>query len=262
MCWSLGLRKMICQHQGHFGNCIQELLLLTISAEKGDAEEQLSMGFSYEFGLCALKDLKKAVYWYRKAAAQGNIEAKRRIENLKLTNDHARARDGVRALYSGNYKVAYEKLKPEAEKGNAIAQYRLGQMYKLGYGFPKNDQKAINWFIKSAQLGNEDAQYELGILFSGGKNKDYKLAVRYFRDSAENKHFLAQYRLGVMYREGKGVIQDYVYAHMWFNLAIAEEGNVDSTRKSTSDLEKKMTPEQIAEAQKLAREWMEKHKKK
>jgi uncharacterized protein len=167
--------------------------------------------------------------------------------------------EGEHALFSGNYKVAYEKLKPIADNGNAKAQYRIGQMHQLGYGFPKNDHKAIMLFMKSAQLGSEDAQYELGNLYSSEKHKDYKLSARYYREAAENKHFIAQYRLGEMYRDGKGVIQDYAQAHMWFNIAMAEERNIDKARKSTNDIEKKMTPGQIAEAQKLAREWVKDH---
>ena len=174
-------------------------------------------------------------------------------------DDMRGAREGESALMSGDYKTAYEKLKPEADKGNPIAQYRLGQMYRLGYGFSQNDREAIKWFRKSAQQGNENAQYELGELYSDEKYKNYKLAARYFRDAAENKHFIAQYRMGTMFRDGKGVIQDYVQAHMWFNIAMAEEKNIDSTRKSTNEIEKKMTPNQIAEAQKMAREWVKDH---
>jgi TPR repeat protein len=56
-----------------------------------------------------------------------------------------------------------------------------------------------------------------------------------------------------MYAQGQGVPQDYVPAHMWFDLAAAQ-GEKDATELRDS-LAKKMTPAQIAEAQKLAREW-------
>jgi TPR repeat protein len=55
-----------------------------------------------------------------------------------------------------------------------------------------------------------------------------------------------------MYYQGKGVLQDYVRAHLWFNIA-AVGGDSDSTR-SRDTTASKMTPQQIAEAQKLARE--------
>jgi len=62
----------------------------------------------------------------------------------------------------------------------------------------------------------------------------------------------AQYNLGVMYGNGQGVVQDYVRAHMWYNLA-AVKGNSDAV-KQREIVAKKMTLEQIAVAQKLARE--------
>ena len=63
----------------------------------------------------------------------------------------------------------------------------------------------------------------------------------------------AQVNLGVMYAEGQGVVQDYVQAHMWYNLAASQ--GVDTARKNRVSIERRMTPQQIAEAQRLAREW-------
>ena len=63
----------------------------------------------------------------------------------------------------------------------------------------------------------------------------------------------AQFNLGVMYAKGEGVPVDYVLAYMWFNL-VAAQGKKDATDLLGS-LGKKMTPAQIEEAQKLAREW-------
>ncbi len=63
----------------------------------------------------------------------------------------------------------------------------------------------------------------------------------------------AKTSLGFMYEEGHGVPQDYVQAHMWFNLAAAD--GQASAIEGRDVIAKKMTPEQIAEAQRLAREW-------
>ena len=70
---------------------------------------------------------------------------------------------------------------------------------------------------------------------------------------------VAQTNLGLMYDNGLGVEQDYVQAHKWYNIAGT---NGDETgRKSKDDVEKQMNPDQIAEAQRLAKEWMEEHGK-
>ena len=66
----------------------------------------------------------------------------------------------------------------------------------------------------------------------------------------------APYSLGVMYENGEGVTQDYIQAHMWFNLAAAH--GYENASKHRDDLAKKMTPADIPKAQALAGEWMEK----
>jgi len=66
--------------------------------------------------------------------------------------------------------------------------------------------------------------------------------------------------LGVMYDSGRGVIQDYIHAHKWFNIAGAN-GHEDG-RKNRDIIEERMTSDQIADAHKQAREWMKKHGKK
>ena len=68
----------------------------------------------------------------------------------------------------------------------------------------------------------------------------------------------AQTNLGLMYLNGKGVPHDYIQAHMWSSLA-ASKGN-ENGRKNRDIIAKKMTPADISKAQRLAREWLEKHR--
>jgi len=65
----------------------------------------------------------------------------------------------------------------------------------------------------------------------------------------------AQYKLGLMYAEGRGVPQDYLQAHKWFNLSAARSLAKRNVAVSMRELVAILTPAQIAEAQKLAREW-------
>ncbi len=81
----------------------------------------------------------------------------------------------------------------------------------------------------------------------------YTDAVQEFRPLAQQGDADAQFMLGYSYALGDGVLQDYVEAHKWFNLA-ASQGKKDA-RKARESLEKKMTAAQLAEAQRLAREW-------
>ena len=85
------------------------------------------------------------------------------------------------------------------------------------------------------------------------KRRDYATALRLIRPLAEQGDANAQYNLGVFYDNGLGVQQDKVRAYMWFSLSAAQgrEGAA-AVRDLIARL---MTPAQIAEAPKLAREW-------
>ncbi|MGB6912409.1 MAG: SEL1-like repeat protein, partial [Pseudolabrys sp.] len=61
--------------------------------------------------------------------------------------------------------------------------------------------------------------------------------------------------LGFSYMEGWGVPQDFILAYMWFNLAAAAAQGETTAAQMRDILRKKMTPAQIAEAQKLSHEW-------
>ncbi len=92
--------------------------------------------------------------------------------------------------------------------------------------------------------------------------QDDKTAVKWYTLAAEQGYASAQYNLGLMYVEGEGVIQDNVYAHMWWNIA-ASSGESESEKASANRdiVAEEMTPDQIAEAQKLARECVAKNYK-
>ena len=78
--------------------------------------------------------------------------------------------------------------------------------------------------------------------------------------SAEHGDATAQYNLAVMYDAGRGVLQDYVLAHKWYNLAASHyatwEADIGASAARNRDrLTTRMTSAQIAEAQKMARDW-------
>ena len=85
------------------------------------------------------------------------------------------------------------------------------------------------------------------------KRRDYQTAVRLIRPLAEQGNANAQYTLGVLYDNGLGVPQDRVMAYMWLNLAAMQGRESAATFRDL--VARLMTPQQIAEAQKLAREW-------
>jgi len=89
---------------------------------------------------------------------------------------------------------------------------------------------------------------------------DYATALRLLKPLAEQGLADAQFNLGVMYATGRGVPQDDVRAHMWYNLAAAGFPAAEAEPRNVvvavrDAVAAKMTPAQIAEAQRLAREW-------
>ena len=151
-------------------------------------------------------------------------------------------------------------IKDSAEQGDADAQCGLGIKYASGNGVPEDDAEAAKWYRKAAEQGQAEAQVNLGSMYANGYGvpKDDTEAVKWYRKAAEQGLAEAQYGLGRAYGTGDGVPQDFVYAYKWFNLAAAK-GN-EGAMSGKEIVVENMTREQIAEAQKLSREWMEQQK--
>ena len=163
--------------------------------------------------------------------------------------------EGMSAYLAGDYESALKEFLPLAEQGAAVAQYFLGLMYYKGQGVPQDYAEAAKWYRQAAEQGLAEAQSNLGVMYDQGKgvHQDFAEAVKWYRKSAEYGDAWAQTFLGFAYVFGQGVPQDYVQAHLWFSLAAAQGDQGAAEARDT--VARRMTPEQIAEAQRLAREW-------
>ena len=154
---------------------------------------------------------------------------------------------------------AVAAIRLAAEQGDASAQYNLGVMYDSGQGVPQDETEAVRWFRLAADQGDAAAQFDLGLLYQSGRGvpQDETEAVRWHRLAADQGHAAAQVSLGFAYADGLGVPQDRVAAHMWLRLAAAQvsTANRDFYVEARDAVAEEMTAEQIAEAQRLAREW-------
>lgn len=128
-------------------------------------------------------------------------------------------------------------------------------MYANGLGTPQDYSEATKWFRKAADQGDAMAQTYLGRNYENGRGvkQDYTEAVNWYRKAANQGDATAQNNLGSMYASGRGLPRDYVGAYMWFSLSAAQGDKI--ARKYRDLIAPKMTPMQIAEAQKLAGEW-------
>ncbi len=167
---------------------------------------------------------------------------------------------GLEASKRGDFETALKELRPLAKQGHAKAQFAMGVMYDNGLGVPQDYKEAVHWYRRAAEQGHAKAQSNLGLMYRKGQGvpQDDKEAVRWLRRAAAQGLALAQGKLGAVYTIGQGVPQNYVQAHMWWNLAAAQ--GHESSRNGRDIVAEKMTPPQIAEAQRLARKWKPKRK--
>lgn len=121
--------------------------------------------------------------------------------------------DGVKAFARKEYAAAAKLFRPLAEKGNAVAQYRIALMHKMGLGVSKDRKQAQKWSRLAAKQGNTDAQVLLGSLYYKGEGSES---------------------------------DDIARAYMWYDIA-ATQGNADA-KKELATVSSELSPQQIAEA--------------
>jgi hypothetical protein len=163
--------------------------------------------------------------------------------------------DGNSALDRRDYAVAVSSFTRAAEQGNVLAQYNLALMYHDGNGVPRDYERAFYWYRKAAGQGHAAAQFWVAIMYrdSIGVQRDYGETLYWLARAAERGDANAQYTLGQLNQNGEGFPVDDVQAYVWFSLAGAQ-GDRDA-EVMMEKLEKRLTPEEVARAQRLAREW-------
>lgn len=219
---------------------------LGVVSNGGTAEYQLA--FCYFGGEGVPQDDAEGLKWIKKAIENGYKE------NRELENAVARY-----ASEDGDQRTALKYWRKLAAQGDARAAYWVGAVCYIGQGVPRDYQEAVRWLQIGAAKGDQDAQFNLGLAYDEGKGvtRDYGEAGSWYRRSAEQGNQGGQINLGVCYMVGKGVPRDYVAAHKWFNLAAAQSGEGGETaNRNISILERRMNTSQIAEAQRLAREFV------
>ena len=151
------------------------------------------------------------------------------------------------------------ELRARAELGIAGAQFNLGVMYANGRGVLQDDFEAVHWYRRAADQGLAQAQGTLGVKYGLGEGvpEDDAEAARWFQLAAVQGNARGQFNLGASYANGEGVPQHDVTAHMW--LALAASRSTDELRDQAVQgrdlVAKRLNASQLAEAQRLAREW-------
>jgi TPR repeat protein len=193
------------------------------SAEQGYTPAQLAMGKMYLINVRdngPIPDYGDADRWLRLAATQGDADAQ-----FWLGTGYERGWFG-----GTDYREALKWLRKAAAQGLPTAQYCLGQMYEEGKGIPESDSLAAIWYRKAA-----DHFPDMGRV--GGI---WEAAVQ----------------LANLYRHGR-LPKDDTQAYMWF--AIVGSSVVPADDYDMKWAAQHMTKAQIAQAQRMAEDWIKRH---
>ncbi|KAF9549957.1 hypothetical protein EC957_002017 [Mortierella hygrophila] len=262
------------------------------AVHQSHAHAQVQVGDLFIEGQHVSKDSSVAVEWYHRAALQGDTNALLKVEALRLSEHQNTAspdtrtsslpkaqhnssktsvpqassddnepqmskeipplankasaladnslptkhvvsqRDIVAQVALGNkyvdnqdYQAAMECYLKAANQGCIEAQFNVGVLYDEGNGVPQDFAKAMEWYRMAADQGDARAQCNIGAMYREGSGvpQDFSKAMEWFRLAADQGHTYTQFNIGFMYEEGKGVPQDIAKAMEWFRMA-ADQG--------------------------------------
>ena len=193
---------------GHAGMTPQMTVrenLFTIFPARGLRETPQMCGFGKRFALTMIHSSKTLGLVARALLLVGAVAT------LVPGPALADVRDGVNAWSHGDYAAAVRQWQGPAAKGDADAQFNMGQAAKLGRGMPKDMAKAEDWFHKAARQGHARAADNYGILlFQTGRQSE---ALPWLNASADRGEPRAMYVLGVAAFNGDFQPKDWVRAY-------------------------------------------------
>ena len=138
-----------------------------------------------------------------------------------------------------------EQIYKKAQTGDARSAYEIGLGYLNGtQGFPKSEQTAFEWFMKSAEKGYPDAQYEVGLYYfqarppvqQENQQKNFEEAFKWFKRSTHHSGYIpyqAVIMLGMMYAEGQGVEKNDQAAKHWLGISCRNHKVIVACEKLT-----------------------------
>ena len=147
---------------------------------------------------------------------------------------------GIEAWQQADYSRAVTIWRPLAEKGNADAQFDLGEAYRLGRGVSINLGAATTWFERAAKQGHIDAQRILGLLLF--QNGDRVNGLKWLKMAASRDDAGAMLIYGTALVNGDGVKRDPILGYSFVSRAAAK--GFAPAKDTLADLDKLLTPDQ------------------
>lgn len=142
-----------------------------------------------------------------------------------------------------------------ANQGLAAAQYRLATQYEKGRGVKQDDRLARDWYEKAAQGGNVKAMHNLAVIHAEGRGtaQDFKTAAGWFTQAADFGLGDSQYNLAILNERGLGIPKNPVDAYKW--LDIAAKGGDQGAAAKRDALATELGAEDLARAKVASGTW-------
>jgi hypothetical protein len=170
---------------------------------------QISLAILYMNGQGVAQDEAKALLMFQTLANKGYADAYYGLAEIAYSN--------------GDYATALNYFTRVANEGSeqlyiGTAMNYIGYMYMHGEGVSTDYAKAMEWFIKSANLGYSEAMNDIGYMYNNGQgvSTDHAKAMEWYTKAANLGSAVAMYNIGYMYMYGEGVSTDYAKAMEWY----------------------------------------------
>ena len=216
--------KMHCYGLGTEQNYAQAFGWFLKSAEEGNKFGQYTLGNLYYYGNGTDKDLSQAFQWYMKSAEQGQPYASYSIAQMYNKGEYVSQSEENAQRYYKNALSGFLELESKDQADDDLF-YKMGTMYKNGLGTDIDMDKAINYFMRSAEMNNTNAKRTLALEYISGKHLelDIEKGLEMLTECADSGDTLSCYKLGKIYFKGEIVYKDLNMAEKYFLKASQKE---------------------------------------
>lgn len=216
------------------------------SFEGGDPDGAFYLGRMFELGLGTEPSLQRAAELYQVAANQESALAMNRLGLMYFDGD----------VVIRDYARGAELICGAADKGEINAQFSCGAIYSEGKGLPQDEAKALDYWQKASDQGHIGSTNFLGQAYKIGKgvNVDPAKAFEYFSITADLGNAMGLFEVALALEGGIGTEVDKIQAYTYANIAAARAHPDGPALRDR--LEAELNSDEIAQAQKTARDWI------
>ncbi len=183
------------------------------ASDLGDECASAMIGRMYMYGHAVERDIKKAENLLAKGAYKGIAFAQNCLADI------------FRDEYE-DYSSAFRWYKESADSGNSYGMHMTGESYYFGMGVNEDDDNALSYFLKAAELESDISYYYIGCIYDSKEN--FSEAYVWFKKSADAGYYSGMCGLGKLYYFGNGVETDFSEAYKWLSQA-ADGDNKDAS---------------------------------